>query len=133
MSNRMQPRASMVGRNESGPNAATARLPTVVSSATRNAAFNKRSPDGFNRPDSFASPPAEGEEGWGEEGRLAFGCTGVSTMVWPSPPPPPPSFLPGGGGGGPAPQNEPPPAKLAPPPLNTPPVDPQAQTPLTPP
>src|SRR5206468_8472571 len=51
----------------------------------------------FSALDAFPSPPAEGGEGWGEEGRLACACAGVSAVGCPSPRPSPRSFLTGRG------------------------------------
>ena len=39
----------------------------------------------FSAPVSSPSPPAEGGEGWGEEGRLACRCGGASAIERPSP------------------------------------------------
>src|SRR5436309_15792209 len=64
---------------------------------TRPSATLSPAEDAFRAPGSSPSPPAEGGEGWGEEGRLACRCVGVSAVGCPSPQPSPRSFLTGRG------------------------------------
>jgi hypothetical protein len=51
----------------------------------------------FGAPETSPSPPAEGGEGWGEEGRFGDGSAVGSALGCPSPRPSPRSFLTGRG------------------------------------